>query len=159
MIFNHYSLEKHLINQHLSRCTCINEVGGRLHQWKFRVTDAGPPDAILGCVYIQKCLWSSCHHSTAKRHENHGQNHFYIVRILHRLFCTHKKPFSLYPMFSSLFSFKNTKKLKGKFLMRAKRTIKKFNQMKVILPMKFMSLGCIMVIIWSETLLYVNTPQ
>ena len=36
----------------------------------------------------------------------------------------------------------NTKKLKGKFLTRAKQTIKKFDPIKVVLPLKFMSLGC-----------------
>ena len=31
--------------------------------------------------------------------------------------------------------------------------------MKVVLPLKFMSLGCTMVTIRSETLLYMSTPQ
>ena len=41
--------------------------------------------------------------------------------------------------------------------MRAKRTIEKFDQVKVVLTMKFMSLGCIMVTLRSKTLLYMNT--
>ena len=41
--------------------------------------------------------------------------------------------------------------------MCAKRTRKKFDQMKVVLLMKFMSLGCTMVTLRSETLLYINT--
>ena len=56
-------------------------------------------------------------------------------------------------MFSSV-SFTNSKKLKGQFLMRAKRTMKKFEKIKVYLPMKFMSLSCTMV-----TILYMSTPQ
>ena len=31
--------------------------------------------------------------------------------------------------------------------------------MKVVLPMKFMSLGCSMVTLRSETLLYINSPE
>ena len=41
--------------------------------------------------------------------------------------------------------------------MRAKRTIKKFDKVKVVLPLKFMSLRCTMVTLRSETLLYINT--
>ena len=41
--------------------------------------------------------------------------------------------------------------------MRAKQMIKKFDQTKVVLPMKFMSLDCTMVTLGSETLLYINT--
>ena len=40
---------------------------------------------------------------------------------------------------------------------RAKQTVKNFDQVKVILPMIFMSLGFTMVILRSETLLYINT--
>ena len=43
--------------------------------------------------------------------------------------------------------------------MCAKRTIKKFDQVKVVMPLKFMSLGCTMVTLRSETLLYMSTPQ
>ena len=43
--------------------------------------------------------------------------------------------------------------------MRAKRTEKKFDPVKVVLPLKFMSLGCPMVTLKSETLLYMSTPQ
>ena len=39
--------------------------------------------------------------------------------------------------------------------MRAKRTIKKFDPVKLVLPLKFMFLGCVR----SETLLYISTPQ
>ena len=66
-------------------------------------------------------------------------------------------PFISYVFFSVF--FKNTKKLKGKFLTCAKRTIKKFDPVKVVLPLKFMSLGCTMVTIRSETLLYMSTPH
>ena len=61
-------------------------------------------------------------------------------------------------IFFSVF-FKNTKKLKGKFLTCAKRTIHKFDPIKVVLPLKFKSLGCTMVTLRSETLLYIRTPQ
>ena len=43
--------------------------------------------------------------------------------------------------------------------MRAKGTIKKFDQVKVVLAMKFLSLGCIMLTLTSEILLYMSTPQ
>ena len=43
--------------------------------------------------------------------------------------------------------------------MCAKQIKKKFDQAKVVLPLKFMSLGCIMVTLRSETLLFVSTPQ
>ena len=43
--------------------------------------------------------------------------------------------------------------------MRAKPTMKKFDPIKVVLPLKFMSLGCTMVTIGSETLWYMSTPQ
>jgi len=39
----------------------------------------------------------------------------------------------------------------------AKRTIKNFDQVKVVLPMIFMSFGCTMVTLRSEKLLYMNT--
>ena len=39
----------------------------------------------------------------------------------------------------------------------AKRTKKNFDQVKVVLPMIFMSLGYTMVTLRSETLLYINT--
>ena len=42
-------------------------------------------------------------------------------------------------------------------MVSAKQTRKKFNQLKVILPMKFMFLGCTMVTLRSETLLCINT--
>ena len=37
--------------------------------------------------------------------------------------------------------------------------MKKFDLIKLILPMKFMSLGCTMVTLRSETLLFMSTPQ
>ena len=37
--------------------------------------------------------------------------------------------------------------------------IEKFYQVEVVLLMKFMSLGCIMVKLRSETLLHMSTPQ
>ena len=43
--------------------------------------------------------------------------------------------------------------------MCAKRTIQKFDQTKVVLPIKFMSLDCIIVTLRSETLLYLSTPH
>ena len=43
--------------------------------------------------------------------------------------------------------------------MCAKRTIKKFDPVKVVLPLKFMSFGCTMVTIRSKTLLYMSKPQ
>ena len=45
------------------------------------------------------------------------------------------------------------------FLTHAKRVIKNFDQIKVILPLKFRSLGCAMVTLRSETLSYMSTPQ
>ena len=62
----------------------------------------------LGCVYIQKCLWSKCHHNTAMRHEYHRQNYFYLVKN-HYLFCTYHKLFPLFLMFSYLFPFRTLK--------------------------------------------------
>ena len=50
-------------------------------------------------------------------------------------------------------------KEKGKFLMRAKQTIKKFDPVKLIQPLKLMSLGYTIVTFRSETLLYMSTPQ
>ena len=41
--------------------------------------------------------------------------------------------------------------------MCAKRTEKNFDQVKVVLPIIFMSLGCTMVTLRSEKLLYINT--
>ena len=43
--------------------------------------------------------------------------------------------------------------------MRVKRTKKKFDQIKVVLPLKFRSLGCTWVILRSETFLYMSAPQ
>ena len=43
--------------------------------------------------------------------------------------------------------------------MRAQRTIKKFDPEKLVLLLKFMSLGCTLVNLRSETLLYMITPQ
>ena len=43
--------------------------------------------------------------------------------------------------------------------MCARRVIKKFDQIKVVLPMKFMSLGYTIVTISSEILLYIITPH
>jgi len=42
-------------------------------------------------------------------------------------------------------------------LVCAKPTITKFHQMKVVLLIKFMSLGCIIVTLRSKTLLYIKT--
>ena len=42
---------------------------------------------------------------------------------------------------------------------RAKQTKKKFDPIKVVLSLKFMSLGYTMVTLRSETLLYMSTPQ
>ena len=75
-----------------------------------------------------------------------------IFIVLHTLKTV---PFIFY-VFCSV-SFVNIKKFKGKLLMRAEKTIKKFDQVKVVLPMKFIPLGCIMVTLRSETLLYINT--
>ena len=66
-------------------------------------------------------------------------------------------PFISYVLWSV--SFLNTRKLKGKFLTRVKRTIKKFDPVRVILSMKFMSLGYTMVTLRSEALLYMSTPS
>ena len=47
---------------------------------------------------------------------------------------------------------------KGKSLfVCAKRTIKNFDEVKVVLPVIFMSLGYTIVTLRSETLLYINT--
>ena len=61
-------------------------------------------------------------------------------------------------MFFFNFLSKFMKKLKGKFLMCAKRAIKKFDPTEVVLPTKFISPGCPMVTSKSETLLYKHTP-
>ena len=61
---------------------------------------------IVGCVDIQKCLCSYCHHSKAKRHVFYGQNHFNLVKFYYRSFCTHEKLFPAFPLFPSLFPFK-----------------------------------------------------
>ena len=37
--------------------------------------------------------------------------------------------------------------------------MKKFDLIKLVLPLKFMSLGCTMVTLRAETLLYMSTPQ
>ena len=42
---------------------------------------------------------------------------------------------------------------------RAKRTTKKFDPVKIVLPLKFKSLGCPMLTLRTETLLYMSTPQ
>ena len=62
-------------------------------------------------------------------------------------------------MFSLLFLSKVTKKLKGKFLICAKRTKEKFDPTNVVLPMKFMSPGYTMVTLRSGILLYMSTLQ
>ena len=71
--------------------------------------------------------------------------------------------FVLYaPKTVSLISLYSKKKhwkiqdIKGTVFGYAKQKIKKFDQMKVILPIKFMSLGCTMVTLRSVTLLYIN---
>ena len=66
-------------------------------------------------------------------------------------------PFISYVFLS--ISFQNTKKLKEKVLTLAKRSTKKFDLVRVVLLMKFMSLGCTMVTLRSKTLLYVSTSQ
>ena len=43
--------------------------------------------------------------------------------------------------------------------MHAKQTMKKFDPIKIVLPLKFMSLGCTMVTLGSETLFFMSTPQ
>ena len=45
------------------------------------------------------------------------------------------------------------------FLVCAKRTETKFDLTKAVLPMKLSSLGCTMVTLKSETLLYLSTPE
>ena len=79
-------------------------------------------------------------------------SNFFIVRFAR----TKTVPFISFVFFSVF--FQNNKKLKGQFLWRAKRTTKKFDPVKVDLPQKFRSLGCPMVILRSETLLYMSTP-
>ena len=47
----------------------------------------------------------------------------------------------------------------GNMNFMGRTTIKKFDPTKVVLPMKFMFLGCIIVIWKSDTLLHINTLQ
>ena len=55
----------------------------------------------LECIYILKCLWSLCHHCTAKKHEYDAwAEPFLFNEILQCLFCTHQNLFPLIPMFS-----------------------------------------------------------
>ena len=81
-----------------------------------------------------------------------------ICKNCYHSFCTHQKLSHLFPVFFSI-SFKNTKKLKEKFMTHAKRIIKKFDPIHVVLPLNFIFPGCILVTFRSEKLLYMSTPQ
>ena len=96
------------------------------------------------------------HHSTAKRHEYHGQNFLFDQNSSSFVLHTAKTvPFIFYAFFSVF--FQNVKKLKGKFLTHAKQTIKNFDIVKLILLLKFIFFGC--TIVRSKALLYMSTPH
>ena len=78
---------------------------------------------------------------------------FFAVRF------AHTKNYSLYLLYFPFCFFQITKKSIRKFLMSAKRMMITFDQIKAVLSMKFVCLGCTMVTLRSEKLLYMNTTE
>ena len=79
---------------------------------------------------VRMCFWSQCHHNTAKKHEFHGQNHFYLnFSIVH---FAHFKNFPFIFLVFSRETEEKRKEIKGTVFGVCKTNRKKIWQSKSI---------------------------